>query len=293
MNSEKKYTVALSGSTGFVGTRLSEVFLAQGWDVIPLVRKDFESGSRHLCEKLKGADAIVNLAGAPIINRWTPEYKEVLYDSRIRVTEKLVEAIEELEVKPEVLVSTSAIGLYDDQGHHTESDFVKADTFLGNLAFLWENAAMKAEALGVRTVIFRLGVVLGKQGGALKQMLLPFKLGLGGPIGNGKQHFSWIHIEDLVQAYLEAISTSSFEGTYNLTSPNPTTNMGLTKALGKVLGRPTFFRVPALALKLQFGEGATVLTGGQHVSPKRLLEAGFRFRFPALEEALQDCVSRQ
>ena len=150
---------------------------------------------------------------------------------------------------------------------------------------------MKAEELGIRTVIFRLGVVLGKQGGALKQMLLPFKLGLGGPVGDGKQHFSWIHIEDLMQAYLEAISSPSFQGAYNLTSPNPTTNMGLTRALGKALGRPTFFRVPGLALKLHFGEGATVLTGGQHVIPERLMEAGFSFRYPTIEEAVQDCIS--
>ena len=150
---------------------------------------------------------------------------------------------------------------------------------------------MQAESLGVRTVIFRFGVILGKNGGALQQMLLPFKLGLGGRIGNGSQPFSWIHMEDLMQAYISAINTPSFQGAYNLTSPQPATNRGLTKALGKALCRPTFFRVPHLILQLQFGEGATVLTGGQRVFPERLLESKFKFKYTSIEEAIKDCVS--
>jgi len=291
MTDNKKHTIALSGSTGFIGKRLSEFLLAKGWNVIPLVRQDFEAPASNLSKKIEGADVIINLAGAPIIKRWTSGYKKVLYDSRIEVTNKLVKACEELTVMPDVFISTSAIGIYADHGHHTENNFVKADNFLGNLASQWEHEAMKAEKLGIRTIIFRFGVVLGKHGGALKQMLLPFKLGLGGHIGDGKQHFSWIHIEDLVQAYVAALSSSSFEGVYNLTTPNPTTNNGLTKALGKALHRPTFFPVPRLALKLHFGEGATVLTGGQHVVPKRLMQEGFTFKFPTVDEAVQDCVS--
>lgn len=291
MTGIKKYTVALSGSTGFVGSRLSEVLSARGWNVLPLVRKDFESSSSDLSEKLKGADAIINLAGAPIIKRWTAGYKKVLHDSRIKVTNKLVQACAAMSVKPDVFISTSAIGLYADKGHHTEHHFVKAENFLGDLAMRWEQEALQAEKLGIRTVIFRLGVVLGRQGGALKQMLLPFKLGLGGRIGDGKQHFSWIHIEDLMETYITALSNSSYSGVYNLTAPHPTTNNGLTRALGNALHRPTFFPVPRLALKLHFGEGASVLTGGQHALPQRLLQEGFTFKFSSIDEAVKDCVA--
>ncbi|HHB75822.1 MAG TPA: TIGR01777 family protein [Desulfobulbus sp.] len=287
----KKHRIAISGSTGFVGKRLSRVLIDKGWDVIPLVRQDFDTSSRDLAGKLDGADAVVNLAGAPIIKRWTAGYKKVLYDSRIKVTRKLVKACEEMAVRPDVFISTSAIGIYTDEGRHTEDSFVKADNFLADLAWQWEQEAMQAEKLGIRTVIFRLGVVLGRQGGALKQMLLPFKLGLGGRIGNGKQPFSWIHIEDLMQAYVAALSSASFDGVYNLTAPNPTTNNGLTRALGKALHRPTFFPVPRLALKLHFGEGASVLTGGQHVLPGRLLQEGFTFTFPTIDEAIKNCVA--
>lgn len=291
MAEKKQHTIAMSGSTGFVGKRLYEVLRENGWDIIPLGREDFASPATDLARKLEGADVIINLAGAPIIKHWTAGYKKVLYDSRITVTRKLVEACGEMAVKPGVFISTSAIGFYADDGQHTEKKFVQADTFLGNLTQKWEEEAMKAESLGPRTIIFRFGVVLGKNGGALQQMLLPFKLGLGGHVGKGSQSFSWIHIEDLIQAYITAINTPSFHGVYNLTTPHPTTNRGLTKALGKALCRPTFFRVPHLILRLQFGEGATVLTGGQHVLPEHLLESNFTFQFPTIEEAVKDCVS--
>ncbi|MBC8317414.1 MAG: TIGR01777 family protein [Desulfobulbaceae bacterium] len=291
MADKNKHTIALSGSTGFVGKRLCEFLQQKGWSVIPLAREDFKAPASDLARKIQNADVIINLAGAPIIKRWTAGYKKILFDSRINVTRKLVEACSEMTRKPEAFISTSAIGFYADHGHHTETHFVQADNFLGNLSQKWEEEAMKAERLGIRTMIFRFGVILGKNGGALQQMLLPFRLGLGGHIGSGLQAFSWIHIEDLTQAYVTAITTPSFNGVYNLTSPNPTTNRGLTKALGKALCRPTIFRVPRLILKLHFGEGATVLTGGQHVLPERLLQSDFTFQFPTIAEAVKDCVS--
>lgn len=240
---------------------------------------------------MEGSDIVINLAGAPIIKRWTDKHKKALYDSRINVTRKLVQAYAKMSVKPRLFISTSAIGYYAENGTHTERKYKHADNFLGNLAKQWEEEAVKAKELNIRTIIFRFGVVLGKDGGALKQMLLPFKLALGGTIGNGRQPFSWIHIKDLLRAHLAVIDSSSYSGVYNLTSPNHATNGGLTKALGKALCRPTFLHIPHFVLKLQFGEGASVLIGGQKVLPERLLESNFKFQFPTIEEAVKDCVS--
>lgn len=291
MVEKKTHTIAMSGSTGFVGSLLVKILQEQGWQIIPLGRKDFASGVEALAKKMEGSDIVINLAGAPIIKRWTNEYKQELHDSRVHVTGRLVQACAKMNSKPELFISTSAIGYYNEKGTHTEQKYVHADNFLGNLAQKWEKEALKAKDLDIRTVIFRFGVVLGKDGGALKQMLIPFKLGLGGKIGNGTQSFSWVHIKDLMRAYVTVIDSSSYSGIYNLTSPNPSTNGGLTMALGKALCRPTFFHIPHCILKLQFGEGASVLTGGQRVLPERLLHNNFKFQFPTIDEAVKDCVS--
>lgn len=281
----------MSGATGFVGSHLRQRFEKEGWEVIAVDRKALSMEADELAGKMAGGDVVVNLAGAPIISRWSKEYKKVLYDSRIKVTEKLVQACGKMDAKPGLFISTSAVGYYADQGTHSEGNYVKADGFLGDLASDWEQAALGAEDLGLRTVIFRFGIVMGKDGGALKKMLLPFKLGLGGTIGSGDQGFSWIHIEDLIRAYFRAINDPAFSGVYNLTSPEPTTNRGLTKALGRALCRPTLLRVPGFVLRLQFGEGAGTLTGGQKVLPERLLQSGFDFVFSDIESAVKDCVS--
>ena len=281
----------MSGASGFVGTQLKTTLQQEGWQVVSLSRDDFAGSTEALAQRINGAHAIINLAGAPIIKRWTADYKITLHNSRIGVTAKLIEACEALSVRPVLFISTSAIGIYTDHGQHTENDFTRADTFLADLTHQWEEEALRAENLGVRTVIFRLGVVLGKHGGALQKMLLPFRLGLGGVIGDGSQHFSWIHIHDLMGAYKTVLDDSSFTGVFNLTAPHPTTNSGLTKALGSALHRPTLLPVPRFALTLNFGEGATVLTGGQRVLPARLLEKGFLFDFTTIEEAVIDCVS--
>jgi uncharacterized protein (TIGR01777 family) len=291
MSANNTLKIAMSGTTGFVGNNLSLALSAKGWEIIALGRQDFDLPSEQLAKKMEGAQVVINLAGAPIIKRWTKEYKQTLYDSRIIVTRKLVKACENMSTRPRLFISTSAIGYYAEEGTHTEEKHTPAQNFLGNLTREWEKEAAKAQELDIRTVIFRFGVVLGKDGGALKEMLLPFKLGIGGKIGDGRQPFSWIHMEDLIQAYFSAIDFPSYSGIYNLTSPNPTTNLGLTKALGKALFRPTFFRVPTCVLKFQYGEGARLLTGGQKVLPERLLESKFEFRFPTIDQALRDCVS--
>jgi uncharacterized protein (TIGR01777 family) len=281
--------VAVSGASGFVGSRLGHEFRSRGWHVVPLPRSAYHNQD-ELAECLHGADAVVNLAGAPILARWTESYKKLLYESRVNTTRSIVRALEVLEQCPRVLVSASAIGIYDTGGTHTEAAHVVSSGFLGRLAADWEREALAARDLGIRTVVFRFGVVLGRGGGALEKMLPPFRAGLGGVIGDGTQPFSWVHLEDLVAAHLAAIEGESYQGIYNLTAPSPVTNRELTEALGRALSRPAVFRIPAFVLRMQFGEGAKVLSEGQRVLPERLLAQGFGFLFPTLEEALRDLV---
>ncbi|UCD34703.1 MAG: TIGR01777 family oxidoreductase [Nitrospiraceae bacterium] len=287
----KAHKIAMSGASGFVGTNLTAAFEQRGWKVIPLGRADFRGSAEALARRMEGADCIVNLAGAPITGRWTEEYKKILYESRVHVTRSLVQAAALMKSRAELFISASAIGYYAADGTHTEEDNVPADDFLGHLAHDWEAESHKAVHAGMRTVIFRFGVVLGKGGGALSQMVKPFRMGLGGTIGDGSQAFSWVHMEDLTRAFVEAAEDPSYEGVYNLTAPNPTTNRGLTGALGKALGRPIIMRVPAFVLRLQLGEGAQVLIRGQKVLPKRLLDRGFSFHFQDIEEAVRDCIA--
>lgn len=282
--------IAMSGATGFVGTNLTEAFQKRGWKVIPLTREDFKLGDDDLSRKLDGVQIVVNLAGAPVGVRWTEEYKKILYSSRIDTTRKIVSTLGKMEKRPRLFVSTSAIGIYDTKGRYTEADRNYANDFLGRLALDWEQIALSSKNLGIRTVIFRFGIVLGRNGGALQKMLVPFKLGLGGVIGDGRQPFSWVHIEDIISAYFTVIEDEGHEGIYNLTSPNPTTNEGLAKALGHALHRPTLLRVPLFVLKLQFGEAAKVISEGQYVLPKRLLESGFTFKFTRIDEAIEDLI---
>jgi len=281
----------MSGASGFVGSNIGKAFTEEGWDIVPLGRNDLSSGPEGLARQMQNADVVVNLAGAPVIRRWTKEYKKTIYESRIAVTKKIVEACSVMNPKPKLLISTSAVGYYGSEGINTEDKYIKADDFLGHLARDWEEEALRAGAIGIRTVIFRFGVVLGRDGGALKQMITPFKFGLGGTIGDGSQGFSWIHIKDLSRAYIYAIENSACEGIYNLTAPNPSTNRGLTVALSKALKKTSFLSIPLSVLKLRYGEGADTLINGQSVIPKRLLESGFEFLFTEIDEAVRDCIS--
>jgi len=280
--------IAITGASGFVGTNLKDIFHQNGHDVIAIKREDLKD-IEILSNLLDGCDAVVNLAGANIISRWSDEYKNLLYSSRIGTTRNLFKAIEKTKNKPELFISTSAVGIYDNQSTYDEENFNYGDDFLAKLCKDWEEEALKVQALGVRTVIFRFGIVLG-DGGALSKMLLPFKLGLGGTIGDGKQAFSFIHIEDLKNAFEFALEHDNIKGVYNMTAPTPTTNYGLTKALGKSLHRPTILPVPAFVLDLVFSEGSKVLTDGQSAVPKRLLDAGFEFKFKNIEDTIDNLV---
>ena len=281
--------IAISGAGGFIGTHLVSMFKEKGWEVSALHTADFDLDETAFGKKLLGADVVIHLAGASISKRWSEEYKKVLYASRVDTAKKIVTAMAKMEQKPQLFICTSAVGIYAASGKYDEEHALYAEDFLGRLAKEWESAALKSKELGIRTIIFRYGIVLGHGGGILKEMLLPFKLGLGGTIGDGKQSFSWVHINDLMRAYLFAIKHPEMKGVYNLMAPNPTTNYGLTKALGSALHRPTLFAIPKFLLQLRFGsEAAEAISSGQYVTSKRLPEAGFEFEFKTIEAALNN-----
>jgi hypothetical protein len=252
------------------------------------------TAERPPASALAGADAVVNLIGEPIDQRWTEAAKQRIRDSRVRSTKNLVDAISAAEPRPKTLVSQSAVGYYGDRGEAVvdESNGPGA-TFDAELCVAWEAAAHEAEKVGVRVVVMRTGLVLDPDHGLLKQLLLPFKLGVGGPIAGGGQYMPWIHLGDEVRLLLWALDTDQASGTYNAAAPNPVTNREFSKALGRVLRRPAVLPVPKLALKARFGdELGEIATGGQRTVPRRALDAGFAFRHPDLEPALKDLLPR-
>ena len=283
--------IVMTGGTGFVGKHLIRALSQLGNQVVNIGRSDLKPDANRLVDLMAGADVVINLAGAPINRRWTPAYKDEIFSSRVETTQQLVKAMTEIDTPPKIFISTSAIGAFDSKGRYSESNSANASDFLGRLSKQWESAALEAESLGVRTLIFRFALVLGHDGGLMKQLLIPFRLGLGGPVGDGSQHFSWIHIDDLINAYLFALEHRKMSGVYHLSAPNPVTNLSFTRTLGAALNRPTLFRVPELLLKLAYGEGAEVMTSGQQVVSERLPENGFRFRHASLDSAVAEIVS--
>ncbi|PSB21699.1 TIGR01777 family protein [Phormidesmis priestleyi ULC007] len=303
--------VAVTGATGFVGSRLVERLNAEGHQVIVLTRNatkaeqafpnstdpnleivaynPTQSGAWQ--EKISGCDGVVNLAGEAIAeNRWTPERKQSLMDSRKITTQKLVEAIANANPKPSVLVNASAIGFYGTSETVTFDETSAAgNDFLAEVCQTWEAEASKVKESGVRLVILRLGIVLG-MGGALGKMLTPFKLFAGGPIGSGNQWFSWIHRDDLVSLILRALTRPEMEGVFNATAPQPVRMAEMTTTLGQVMNRPSWLPVPSFALEAMLGDGAKVVLEGQEVLPKHTLANGFEYQYltikPALEEIL-------
>ena len=280
-------TIAITGASGFVGTNLTKFFKNLNYKIIPISR-DILNDELKLKSVLDESDVIINLAGANIISRWTAEYKELLYTSRIDTTKKIVTALNQITDKNKLLISTSAVGIYDNKDTHDE-DGTFANDFLSNLCQDWESEALKAKSPNIKVSIFRFGIVLGKGGGAFAKMITPFRLGLGGIIGSGNQAFSYIHITDLLNAYKFVIE-NNYEYTFNLTAPKPTINLLFTRALGKALRRPTVFPIPEFILKLIFSEGAKVLTDGQDVIPKRLLSLGFKFKYNDIKETVDGLI---
>lgn len=295
--------VLVTGSTGLVGTAVGNELAREGHTVCRLIRpvstvaggakEGFDVAWNPATGQLGGAgvgaDAVVNLAGASIAGgRWTKARKQLLRTSRIDTTRALVGALAKMNARPRVLVSASAIGIYGDRGDERLTEESEPGTdFLAGLAQDWEAEALKAEALGIRVVLTRFGIVLARHGGALAKMLLPFKLGVGGSLGSGKQWMSWITLEDVVGAVRFAIENGSVRGAVNVVAPQPVQNAEFTQALAKALRRPGLFPAPAFVLRLALGEMAdALLLSSQRVSTQRLQGLGYRFRFPELPSAL-------
>lgn len=280
---------AISGSSGFQGSAVGAMLREMGYEVIPLSRKDLYGSPEGLSEKIRGAEVIIHLAGAPIIGRWTRKYMKEIYDSRILTTRNLANAMEMLEGKPHTFICASAVGIYPTRGSFAEDSTAIAGNFLGKVCQDWEAEASKAPE-SVRVLNFRFGIVLGKEGGALPKLALPFRLFAGGRIASGKQMVSWVHLQDVLRIFRFALENKALSGPVNITSPQPVTNHQLSQTIARTLGRPAFFPVPAFALRLAFGQGAMMLTEGQQALPKKLQDAGFLFQFPEIKDALKDLL---
>ena len=298
-------TVAISGASGLIGRALGTALTNEGMTVVPLVRQrsavtggsvywDPASGVIDSAS-LEGVDAVVHLAGAPIAERWTSAQKRRIRESRVQGTSLLASALAKLRKPPRVMVSGSGIGIYGsrrgDEVLNEESS--TGGDFLADVSRDWEAAAAPAASAGIRVVHSRTGPVLSPGGGMLARLLLPFRMGAGGQIGSGRQWLSWIALDDAVQAVSFMMREPSLRGPVNLVTPNPVTNAEFTQVLGRVLGRPTIATVPAIAIRLAFGEmGENTILASQRVMPQRLLAAGYQFRRPQLEEALRFELAR-
>lgn len=295
--------VLITGASGLVGTALQKSFAEKGYDMLLASRSepkseneiqwDAEKGFAEP-EKLEGIDAVVHLAGESVNGlRWTDEKKKAIRDSRVLGTRNVVEAISKIKSKPKVFVSSSAIGFYGERGDEelTESSNVGSG-FLADVSREWEAESRRAEDAGIRTVLLRTGIVLSKDGGALGTMLLPFKLGVGGVIGSGKQWMSWISLDDHIAAINFVLENENIRGAVNSVSPRPVTNEEFTKTMGDVLYRPTFIPLPEFAVSMLLGEmGDALLLASTRVMPKRLEDTGFEFKYPELKSALEHAVS--
>jgi uncharacterized protein (TIGR01777 family) len=300
--------ILITGGTGFVGAQLTSRFIQDGDEVTILTRskKGPEKGPAGISylqgdptqkgswqEAIKNYDAIINLAGASIFSRWTEEHKKAIRESRVSTTQNIVEGIPSRPQKKMTLFSTSAVGYYGFCGdEELIEDSPPGDDFLARIAVEWEGEALKAREKGARVVITRFGIVMGEKGGALSQMIPLFKKYMGGPIGSGKQWFSWVHIKDLAEAFVFLMKHPEISGPVNVCSPNPVRNRDLAKALGKALHRPSFIPAPGFMVKWVLGEFGSVILEGQRVIPRRLLENGFVFQHADIEKALKGIAAQ-
>jgi uncharacterized protein (TIGR01777 family) len=299
--------VTVTGATGLIGTALVGALKARGDEVTVLSRDPGRAGRELGVEAvawdpmaepapssaISGRDGVVHLAGEPVAQRWTESAKRAIRASRDLGTANLVAGITASEPRPGVLVSSSAVGYYGKHGAEIIDESSPAGSdFLAEVCVEWERRARATEELGLRVVIVRTGVVLDSGGGALKTMLPPFRAGVGGPVAGGRQYMPWIHLDDIVGIYLAALDGEGWSGPVNGTAPEPVTNADFSKALGRALGRPAIFPVPAFAIRALYGEMAEIVTEGQRAVPARTLEAGYAFQQPELDAALRSALGR-
>lgn len=295
--------IAVSGSTGLVGTAVSAYFKDRGAEIIPVVRSVRQASAaaktivmdiKHQTidtKGLEGLDAVIHLAGANIAGqRWNDDYKSEILLSRVESTKLISNALARVEEPPRVFICASAIGWYGNAGE--DKAFIESDPpakdFLGDVCHQWEAATQTARERGIRVVTLRIGAVLSRKGGAVEKMWVPFILGLGGPLGDGKQMFSWVALDEIPSIIDFIIRNELVLGPVNVTAPNPVTNKEFTRVFGRVIKRPTIFPVPAFGARLLFGEMAdALLLNGARVIPKKLVDAGYKFKYDQLEEALK------
>jgi uncharacterized protein len=297
--------ILITGASGLIGKALQNSFEAKGHELLLASRRE-PKDEKHILwnaetgfadedrPKLEGLDAVIHLAGESVAGlRWTEEKKKAIRDSRVFGTRTMIEAFARLETKPKIFISGSAIGFYGDRGDDELTETSPAgNTFLSETSKEWEAESRRAEDMGIRTVLLRTGIVLSKDGGALATMLTPFKFGVGGVVGSGKQWMSWVSLDDVVNAINYALENENLRGAVNVVSPNPVTNEEFTKTLGDVLYRPTFLPLPEFAVNMIFGEmGDALLLDSTRVRPKRLLDAGFEFEYPDLKAAIEHAVT--
>lgn len=294
----------ISGGTGFIGSKLCEHFLAQGVRISVLTRNIDKANAPksltlidNLNDEETSYDVIINLAGEPLNkNRWNDHVKKVIYDSRIQSTQKIVNYIKTVKVKPKLLITGSAIGFYGASllKNFSEDTQPADNSYIHKICADWEAAGVKAAEYGVRVCVMRMGIVLDKNKGALAEMLPMFKLGLGAKLGNGKQWMSWIHIDDVIGAIDFLIQNKELKGPFNFTAPEAVTNAQFTVCLAKVLRKPSFLKLPDFMVKILFGEmGDSLLLKGQKVIPHNLTKAGYKFKFPILEGALNEIINKK
>ena len=293
--------IAVSGASGLIGSRLVPALEQAGHDVLRLVRREADGPNEVSWDPaagaldaaaLRGIEGAVNVSGANVGRRWTAARKREILESRVQTTGLLARTLADLDPRPSVFVSAGGIDIYGDRGDEilTEESELGTSAFMVDVAKAWEDAAEPARTAGLRVVNFRQAMVLSPEGGALQRMLTPFKLGVGGRVGNGRQWWSWVSLDDVVAAYRLALE-GDITGRFNLVSPSPVPSASFVKALGRALGRPTVFPLPAFGVKALFGEmGETVLLESHRVLPARLLDAGFAFEHPGLDEALEHAL---
>jgi uncharacterized protein (TIGR01777 family) len=283
--------VKLTGASGFLGKGITAELERKGFEVSGIERKLLYGSTEILAKEIENADIIINLAGAPILQRWTKRNKKIIYESRVNTTRNLVYAINSLpiEKQPKKFITASAIGIYKAGTNHDENSFDFDDGFVGYVVKDWEAVSDELSS-AVQKIIFRIGLVLGRNAKTISNLKLPFKLGLGATVGSGKQSFPFVHEKDVFCAFVWAVEKLNKDGVFNIVAPQNISNKDFTKALAKALGRPAIFSIPEFVLKIVLGEASVLLTEGAEILPRNLTEGGFNFLYPDINSALKEIV---